>query len=51
MHIFFSVGEPNGDAHAAKLIEENRRLHVVGPLPGVFRGHELFCHTTDDVTW
>ncbi len=25
MHIFFSVGEPSGDAHAAKLIEEIRR--------------------------
>ncbi len=34
MHIFFSVGEPSGDQHAAHLIEELRRrqpqLHVSG---------------------
>ncbi len=27
MHIFFSVGEPSGDQHAARLIDELRRRH------------------------
>ncbi len=34
MHIFFSVGEPSGDAHAAKLIQEIRRRDPAAQFSG-----------------
>jgi lipid-A-disaccharide synthase len=34
MHIFFSVGEPSGDQHAANLIQELQRLHPKSQFSG-----------------
>ncbi|WP_437193748.1 lipid-A-disaccharide synthase [Planctomicrobium sp. SH527] len=40
MHLFFSVGEPSGDQHAAQLVAELRKRHPDLRVSG-FGGHEL----------
>ncbi len=51
-NLFFSVGEPSGDLHAAKLIEQLRQLQPQATFQGFGGGHmvQAGCHIDYDLT-
>ena len=51
MHLFFSVGEPSGDQHAAKLIAELRRSVPNAKLSGFGGPHMQAVGFQCDYHW